>query len=64
MAKRPGGVSFVGRASLSQRVLYRRFHCIAYIAVFIIFEGVCIAVMVIGDGNGIQIAAELMETFP
>ena len=32
MVKGPGGVSFVGRSSLSQRVLNRRFHCIASIA--------------------------------
>ena len=28
MIKGPGGVSFVGRSSLSRRVLYWRFHCI------------------------------------
>ena len=27
MVKGPGGASFVGRLSLSRRVLYRRFHC-------------------------------------
>ena len=28
MVEGPGGVSFVGRSSLSRSVLYRRFHCI------------------------------------